>query len=76
MENCKSCKFFVRDRLHMKSGACRVHAPTVIMLQTTQGVMQQGVWPPVTEDAWCGEYKMKVTLNSETSPMSIEGRAE
>jgi hypothetical protein len=70
-ESCKSCKFFVRDRLHVKNGTCRAHAPVLVNLQTPQGFMTNGMFPPVAEDCWCGEYRMKVTLDERVSSSSV-----
>jgi hypothetical protein len=60
---CGNCKFFVKEPLQPKQGSCHVKSPTPIPVPAAPGQIQMlGVWPPVMDSLWCGEYQLKVNF--------------
>ena len=45
---CDNCRFYKPIGPHV--GQCRCHAPTA-------NGSDQAIWPWITDDAWCGEWK-------------------
>lgn len=60
--HCKDCKFFQQapvDPSNLRGprgGICVRMPPTAIGMPTPQGLMVQGVFPPVQEVMGCGEF--------------------
>lgn len=66
-ESCGGCKFFRRHLEAPDEGFCKRFPPIVIVAPIkrrdgTTGPAPVSATPNMHESEWCGEYKMKVTL--------------
>jgi hypothetical protein len=61
-QKCSNCKFWMVDPQNLKSGFCRNKPPSAFPINTQQGVVWMGQFPPVQEAAWCGEWRGKMML--------------
>lgn len=65
-QQCGNCKFFRRHLNNIAEGYCKRYPPMVIIapIQTKQGLQPApvSVTANMKQDDWCGEFKMKVTL--------------
>lgn len=69
---CKSCRFFIKQYKDHTFGDCHRHPPqfnfsanmwmpneygsnTKVKIEVSR--FQNGVWPNVSENEWCGEYQ-------------------
>jgi hypothetical protein len=51
---CIYCRFFQpRSGLPNDPGQCRRNPPVLVPKPALQSI---GLWPPVTEESWCGQY--------------------
>jgi len=68
-ENCSVCKFWLREPTTLiarssKDGMCRKNPPVPLLVAGPGG--QPAIlssYSKTQEDMWCGEFKLKVTLN-------------
>ena len=66
-ENCGKCKFFRRHVTNINEGFCKRLPPVVIIapIKDKSGVMSPrpvSASPNMHQSDWCGEFKMKVSL--------------
>lgn len=66
-ESCGSCKFFRRHADRKSEGQCRRFPPVVIVapVKTKMGNIEPhpvSITANMEQDDWCGEYKMRVTI--------------
>ena len=63
-ESCGTCKFFKRHISQITEGFCKRMPPVVIIAPIGKPPQPRPVSasPNMAQDDWCGEYKMKVTL--------------
>lgn len=68
-ESCGACKFFKRHiakSAPITEGFCKRYPPSVLMVpqQTSKGIVPVpgAIGPNMNERDWCGEFKLKVTL--------------
>ena len=66
-ESCGTCKFFKRHIQNITEGFCRRMPPIVVIapIRGSDGKIEPrpvSATPNMHESEWCGEYKMKVSL--------------
>jgi hypothetical protein len=54
-ESCATCRNFVRYSEQHKNGECRAGLPQ--LWQDLERCLNIGVWPEVSDDAWCSHYR-------------------
>lgn len=64
-ERCKTCKYFRSERLDPEKGSCRYNAPVAMPFPTSHGMTMIGVFPPISADSWCREYKVDLSLGAD-----------
>lgn len=57
---CEKCHYFVR--INESGGGCHESPPVPIFVPSQPDIVAC-YWPWVSNDDWCGKYKMKVVLN-------------
>lgn len=67
---CGNCVCFVRDAMKLDQGQCHRHPPQIVSVsaKTLQGMamVPGAMFPQVSEDAWCAEFKQG-TKSAETA---------
>lgn len=59
-ERCGDCKFFLPLLQRPGDGLCRRFPASVLSKEANGVTMTTGQFPPMSDDGWCGEYKLKI----------------
>ena len=63
---CALCRFYFKqiDLANPGVGQCHRRSPKVVPMMGAQGMQLLGVFPPVKDEDFCGEFEAKLSLAS------------